>query len=208
MKKVLIFIILGIFYKQNNAFATIQQTAFLGAKSDTIGQECVKISLKNGNIVYGNISKIGDTQLFFKQCDQPIASITSISIKEVSEITDVHGKIINHKPPKIISAKREKIGAFLANVSLGTMLLSWGLRYLAESETYTITPLKAPPYEEYSYIGRFLIQLFGALSMLAFIIGILSLVFLNGSKKKWAKIKAWLVILPTIILLIAALSYL
>jgi hypothetical protein len=203
MKKRLIISILSIFFKLNDAFATIQ----LWAISDTSGRECVKISLKNGSIVYGNITKLDETQLIFKQCDEPNVPIIRIPIKELDKITDAQGKIINHKPPKMISAQREKIGAFLANFSLGAMILSWGSKLLAESETQIVTPLRAPPYKKYSSIGVFLIGLFMVGFMLAFCIGIISLSVLNGSKKKWAKIKALIGILPMTILLLLFFYY-
>jgi hypothetical protein len=216
MKKALILIILYIFCLHMNGFATIRTInpnnasvkkvpfkPFLRAKSDTSRQECVKITLKNGNIVYGNISKLEENTLFFKQCDQPTASIRSMPITELSEITDAKGKRI-FQP---ISAKKEKTGVFLANFSLGAILTSLLFRLLlfVVPRTYDLIPgsrFFPDTGHNLTPLGTlFVVVCMGGL-LIAVIMACISLNILKKVKNKNAKIKTWISILSALILFI------
>ncbi len=214
MKKTLIFIIILFFCFSMNSFATIHKSIntvttsiqktpfnpFLSAKNGTIRQECVQIHLKAGIVVYGKVSSMDATHLFFKSCDYQDTIIKSILITTLSQVTNTHGKVIFNNESKNMLGKREKTSVFLANFSFISVIASamalilWCI--LPKSLIIASSGFLLPVLTSFGTSLAFIF--FGGLA-LGFIIGVISLMMLKRSKNKSAERKALIGIAPILL---------
>lgn len=196
-----IFLFLACFSRAEHAFAIVQTF-----QKDSIGQECVHIRLKNGEVLLVKMSQMDENILEFKPCHQPDARIQRVPLTELSQITSLSNKIIFNNEPKNLSnetRKREKSGIFVANLALGSTLTSLLsillLIILPKSATIAgagfIFPILTP-------LGNLLVLLVFLGMVVGFLAGLISLSLLRRSGNKSARRKAFLALIPGLLLLL------
>jgi hypothetical protein len=200
-----IFLFIACFSGAEHAFATVQTL-----QKDSTGQECVHIRLKNGEIILGKVSKMDEKVLEFKPCYQPDAPIQTVSLTELSQITSLSNKIIFNNEPKILSgalSKKEKSGIFVANLALGSTLTSVTsillLTLLPKSATIAgagfIFPIFTP-------LGNTLLLLVFVGILVGFLAGLISLSLLGRSGNKSARRKAFIALIPGLLILLLSIG--
>jgi hypothetical protein len=114
------------YFLQRKIQRIIAKSSYVRAAKDSTDRNCVKIVLKRGTVVFAQISSMDEKNITYKLCEQSNRSERTISLANVSQITDSKGRMIfnnESKPAQLVSQTQ---GRKYANRSVSALLIAVG----------------------------------------------------------------------------------
>jgi preprotein translocase subunit SecF len=114
------------YFLQRKIQRIIAKSSYVRAAKDSTDRNCVKIVLKRGTVIFAQISSMDEKNITYQLCEQSNRTEGTISLANVSQITDSKGRMIfnnESKPAKLVS---ETKGRKYANISLIALLVAAG----------------------------------------------------------------------------------
>ncbi len=155
------------YFLQRKIQRIIAKSSYVRAAKDSTDRNCVKIVLKRGTVIYAQISSMDEKNITYKLCEQSNRSEGTISLTNVSQITDSKGRMIFNNESKPAQLVSQTLGRKYANMSVTALLVAVGAVLL------TIIAI-ASSFGGGSNSDIFSSVLFGVFAVSTFVVGILA----------------------------------
>jgi hypothetical protein len=155
------------YFLQRKIQRIIAKSSYVRAAKDSTDRNCVKIVLKRGTVIYAQISSMDEKNITYQLCEQSNRSEGTISLTNVSQITDSKGRMIFNNESKPAQLVSQTLGRKYANMSVTALLVAVGAVLL------TIIAI-ASSFGGGSNSDIFSSVLFGVFAVSTFVVGILA----------------------------------
>jgi hypothetical protein len=155
------------YFLQRKIQRIIAKSSYVRAAKDSTDRNCVKIVLKRGTVIFAQISSMDEKNITYKLCEQSNRSEGTISLTNVSQITDSKGRMIFNNESKPAQLVSQTLGRKYANMSVTALLVAVGAVLL------TIIAI-ASSFGGGSNSDIFSSVLFGVFAVSTFVVGILA----------------------------------